>query len=197
MSTTITHSEAVNIINRNVKGTTMITVDMDSPMDSKMKKTGNPYLNQGLIKKVTLNGLIGFDYAGNVNRLASKEGKDEREAKPRKWGVLTENRLFVTHKEQYYLQMRVEHSTDPVYMLADGSTIPTECVKPFLPTKSKSSTQADLNGEIIVRDIKMENITGMRFKHGDYTLIPEGVNPIKTPVHETEPVTGKIEKIEA
>lgn len=170
--TVITTAEAKNIIDRNVKGTTIITIDVDSPMDGKgkMLKTGNPFCGLGIIKKVTLNGMIGFDYENSVNRQAAREEKESREAKSRAWGTLTANRLFVEHKGAYYLQMKVENASTPVYMYPDGTVIDTNMIKPFLPVKKASSTQADLDKEVIVRDIKMENIAAMRFHSGNYIL---------------------------
>lgn len=173
--TTITDNEAINIINRNVKGTTAVSIDIKTSMDSKgkMKKTDNPFVNKGLVKIVTLNGLIGFDYENSVNNQATRENKKHRETKSRAWGTLTENRLFVTHKDNFYLQVKVQNSSKPVYQLPNGSEVPSEQIKPFLPKKHKSSTQNDIKKEVIVRDIKMSNITGMRFNNGAYNIIPE------------------------
>ena len=175
----ITSAEAINIINRNVKGTSTISIDLDSPMDGKgkMHKTGNPFFGLGVIKRVTLSGMIGFDYENSINRQAGREGKEEREAKSRAWGTLTENRLFVEHKGAYYLQMKVQSSSSPVFLMPDGTEVESSAIRPFIPEKSKSSSQADLDKEIIVRDVKMENITGMRFKYGDFTIVSE-TNPI-------------------
>lgn len=184
-ATVITKSEAVNIISRNVKGTTTITIDMDSPMDGKgkMRKTGNPFVGKGIIKRVTMNGMIGFDYENSVNRQATREDKEHRGAKPRTWGTLTPDRLFVEHKGQYYLQMKVQKASTPVYMYPDGTILETSEIKPFIPIKKKSSTQSDIDKEVIVRDVKMENITGMRFNNGKYILDNEStplIEQVKT-----------------
>lgn len=169
MKTKVTTPEIVNIIQRTVKGTMAVSVDAVTEPD--MRKTGNPYYGR-VMKHCTMNGLIGFDYENAVNNQAKREGLDaEREAHPRKWGELTPDRLFVTHKGAYYLQMKVQTASDPVYFM-DGKEIAVDILKPFMPVKKASSTQAGLEKEIIVRDVKLENVKGMRFNGADYEILP-------------------------
>lgn len=178
MSIIITISEAVEMIRDNVKGASFVSIDCST--EPKMNKGGrggtpvNPY--HGKIRKLnTLTGCIGFDYESSVNRLATKEDKDEREAKSRKWGQLTSDRLFVTHNGGFYLQMKVESSGTPRYILSDtGGTVHKEVIKDWLPKPRKSSTQADLEGEVVVRDVKMVNVKSMRFNGETYTIVGEG-----------------------
>ena len=47
-------------------------------------------------------------------------------------------------------------------------------LEPFLPVKKGStstSTQSDLKKEVVVRDVKMSNLTGMRFNGGEYEIV--------------------------
>ena len=171
--TTISRSQAVQLIGENVKGATFITIDAET--DPRMTKTGNPYKDAGIIKACTMNGSIGFDYPKSVNRLADKEGKDARQSKPRKWGVLTPDRLFVTHKGEFYLQMKVEHASTPVYRDKLGNVVEKAELEAFLPKRKKSSTQADLDGEVVVRDVKMSNIRRMRFMGNEYEVVAHEV----------------------
>jgi len=159
------------MIQATVKGTTGISID--TVTEPKMRKTNNPYFGR-ITKHCTMNGMIGFDYENSVNNQASREGKKTRKAKPRAWGVLTADRIFVTHKDEYYLQVKVQSLSDtPVYF--DGDTeIDKEVIKPFLVESSgKSSTQADIEKEVIVRDVKMSNVKEMRFAGGEYKIIPD------------------------
>lgn len=170
MKTIVTVKEAVAMIQRTVRGTMAISVDAVTVPD--LRKTGNPFVGK-IVKACTMNGLIGFDYETSVNNQAGREGKEERDAKPRKWGVLTADRLFVEHKGQYYLQMKVQSASTPIYRDLDGNEIPLSAIEAFMPPKAKSSTQADLEKEIVVRDVKVGNLRGMRFCGADYEIIPD------------------------
>jgi hypothetical protein len=128
-------------------------------------KEPNPYAKGQIVTMQRLNGSIGFDYEKCVNRLAGKEGQEAREAKPRNWGVLTEDRLFVEHKGEYYLRLKVEKSLDKIYVDSEtGEEIALEKIKRFMSVKKKSSTQSDLEGEVIERDVKFCNIKELKIR---------------------------------
>jgi len=179
MSKIITQSEMVELIRDSVKGTTFVSIDIST--DPRMNKGGtrgnarNPYV--GKVRKLnTLTGMIGFDYQSSVNRLASKEDKEDRQAKSRSWGTLTSDRLFVKHDGGIHsIQMKVESSGDPRFIITEtGETIAKPALEPWLPKKRKSSTQSDLEGEVVVRDVKIENVKSMRFKGETYTIVGAG-----------------------
>lgn len=171
MRVKITTEEATNIIQRNVKGTMAISIDAVTVPT--LLKTGNPF-NDNILKHCTMSGLIGFDYENSVNNQDKREGGEgNRVAQPRKWGVLSDDRLFVLHKGKTYLQMKVQSSSLPVYTDLQGNEIPYESVKPFVPVKKASSTQEGIEKEVIVRDVNMENVKSMRFIGQDYVIISE------------------------
>lgn len=161
-------TDFVNFVNESVHGTTSGSFAVET--DVKLKK-GNPF---GKVKCLqTLNGMIGFDYSNSVNNLALKENKDVRETKERAWGVLSDNRIWVLHtpkgetEVKFYLQMKVQKRLDnatefPIYLTEDGKEVEYEALKEWKYATSKSSTQSDLDGEVIVRDIKLENIREAR-----------------------------------
>ncbi len=175
----ITEQEIVSLFRDNVKGTTVITVELDSNMDGsgKMLKTGNPFINLGMVKRETLNGVIGYDYGAAVNRLAGKEDKEERECKIHPWGDMDDKRLFRIHRKTFahYLTMKVQNCEVKGYFLPDNTEIPKEQVKPFLPQKSKSSTQADLDGEVIARDYSLKNIMSIKAFGNIYYVTHEDI----------------------
>ena len=152
----------------NVKGTEIITVDLDSDMDGKgkMLKTNNPFCGRGIVKRETLNGIIGYIYSNSVNRLASKEGKEKRDVKLHPWGDMDEKHLFRIHRKtgKLYLSMKVENTTIHGFFDPNGDEIVEDEIRKFMPVKSKSSTQIDLEGEIIARDYNMDNIKSIRMK---------------------------------
>ena len=196
MSKIITQNQAVAMIRDNVKGTTFVSIDTSTDPD--MPKTNNPFWDKAnktwnIRKLNTVTGAIGADYERAVNRIANKENKDDREAKPRAWGTLTADRLFVEHKGGFYLQVKVENGGKPTYVHADtGEAIDKETIKPFLKEKVKSSTQADLDGEVIIRDFKMASIKSMRFMGESYTIVGVGA-PIEYEVKsETLSVTESV-----
>lgn len=88
----------------------------------------------GLMKLATRNVIVGFDYEAGVNRQAGKEGLEaDRVAKPRKWGTVTPDRLFVEHEGEYYLRCRLNSSSGegdegtPRYFL-HGKELPARLV---------------------------------------------------------------------
>ena len=179
-------SAMVQFLKDNVRGTAVLSVDIETVPE--MRKTGNPFVGN-VIKSQRLNGLVGFDYDAGVNRIAEREGKEYREAKPRKWGFLSSDRIFVCYKNDdiaTHLRMKVQKSIDPRYFRIDnGDEISKETLKPFLPVKAKSSTQADLTGEVIERDITLENVKVLHFRGDVYTILSDVQTAIIQP--ETEP----------
>lgn len=169
MKTKITTEQAIEMIRNNVRGTMMLSIT--ALTEPKMRKTGNPF-DGNVFKVCDMTGAVGFDYEKSVNRQDVREGGDgTREAKPRAWGVLTEDRLFVQHNGKTYLQMKVESATDPIYLTKSGNEISVEALKPFMPTRSGSSTQDGIKKEVVVRDISFDNITAMRFMGTEYAII--------------------------
>jgi hypothetical protein len=188
MHMTMTQAQFVRYVRDNVKGTTAISVDALTYPD--LKKTGNPYV--GASKACTMSGLIGFDYQNSVNRMAAKEGAGERTASHRAWGTLTPDRLFVEHKGTFYLQLKSQAASDPIYRDVYGVEIPESSIKPFLPKKYKSSTQADLEGEICVRDVKVVNLQTVRMLGNTIDIIPDAVEAFEAVVYsETEEVPAE------
>jgi len=197
MKVQISRANAVAILSDNVHGAEMVTVDLDSDMDGKgkMRKTGNPFVNQGIVKRETLNGVIAYDYGKSVNRLAAKEDKDEREAKRHPWGDMDAKQLFRVHRTtgKAYLSMKVENVTVHGFFRPDGTEVPADEIRPFIPQKQRSSTQSDLEGEVIPRDYNLDNITAIRMRKAEFVISEHSdtVESVKTPVEvEAEPVTA-------
>ena len=169
----MTNSQFVDLIRSNVKGTTTVTAQLHSPMDGKMNKTGNPFFGKGIVHATAINGIIGYSYAAGVNRLAEKEGKDERDTKPHAWGDLDGQSLFRTNRKsgELYLSIKVQGypKNDPDFKLGyfypNGQELTVAEVKDiqaFVPAKKKSSTQADLTGEVRARDMKLDNLVAVK-----------------------------------
>lgn len=172
----LTIEQAQNLLTRNVNNAEMATVDLDSDMDGKgkMRVTGNPFAGRGIVKRETLNGVLGYIYANAVNRIADKEGKEDREAKPHPWGDMDEKHLFRIHRKtgKPYLSMKVQNVTVHGFFDPQGNEIPADEIRKFIPEKKKSSTQADLEGEVIARDYNMDNIRAIRMRGVEIEIVP-------------------------
>lgn len=151
----ITKQALIEKINE-IKGTTIVALDIQS--EPKMRKTDNPYL--GTTKVTTLSGIIGYDYENAVNNQLMREGKEaDFVSQPRAWGVRVGN--LIEHKGQYYLSVKVQGSSEPIFV-REGVEIKREVLEPFLYDSKKPHTQEDLDKEVVVRDIKLENIRVIR-----------------------------------
>jgi hypothetical protein len=170
----VTQNEMIETIRNNVHGASMVTVELDSPMDGKgkMRKTGNPFFGMGIVKRETLNGTIGYIYANAVNRIANKEGKERREAQQHPWGDMDEKHLFRVHRKtgSHYLSMQVKNATVHGFFTPDGKQIPDDEIRPFIPEKTRSWTQSDLEAEVIARDYGIDNIKSIRAFGEDYRI---------------------------
>ena len=160
-------STFTNLIDLSISGTTTGSFVVNTEI--KLAKS-NPF---GKVTQTqTLNGLIGFDYQNSVNNLATKEGKAERDIKPRAWGVVTENRVWVKHtpkgatEEKTYLRLKVEKQLQgenaPVIVAENGRILTNEDIAPYKAPARKSSTQSDLDGEVVERTINLDNVKEAR-----------------------------------
>jgi hypothetical protein len=180
-------------IENNVKGTTAVSILSETPVRMVKKhretKEANPYL--GAVKSQKKNGMIGFDYGNSVNNQAEREGKEQRETHSRTWGILSDSRLFVHHKGNSYLQVKVQSVTDTVYML-NGKEISAEDIKPYLSASKPSSTQADLDKQVIINDIKMVNVKAITMQGETFILSNDNdkAEQEKTSSSTAEPVTA-------
>ena len=178
MKVSMTMAQVAALMRQNLKGTTAISVDLDSDMDGKgkMRLTGNHFAGMGIVKRETLTGIIGYDYGAAVNRLAAKEGADERDAKQHPWGDMDDMRLFRVHRKtgDLYLSMKVQNVVVHGFFTPDGTEVVAEDIRKYIPVKVKSSTQADLEGEVIARDYALRNIRAVRAFGMDISILPDG-----------------------
>lgn len=162
----IAKQDLVTLIN-SVSGATFVSVDIAS--EPRMRKTNNPFV--GAIKVVTISGQINFDYTNAVNNQLERENNEtagEFKAKSRVWGKREDN--WITHNGQYYLTIKVQNSSEPLFIF-EGHEITKDKLEPFLTVSKKPHTQAELDKEIVVRDIKLDNIRVIRTMGEEYIVI--------------------------
>jgi hypothetical protein len=162
----ITHAELIKYLNSS-NAAKIISLDIET--EPNMRKTNNPY-KDGCTKTSSLTGIVHFNYENSVNRQLEREGKDflTFTAQERKWGTL--NGAWVEHKGKYYLQVKVEKASDSVYKYK-GEEIPIEKIESFLYESSKPNTQFAIDKEVVVRDIKIENIKRIRMDKEEFEVV--------------------------
>lgn len=148
-----------------VKGATFATIVAST--DPKLLKTGNTL---GPVRKLSrVNVTLGFQYENAVNRQRLREGSEpDFESDPRQWGKKI-SPMFVEHLGKIYLETKVEKSLGHSFQDASGKEIDSKLVEPFLPKRSKSTTQ-ETEKEILVRDYALDSILSISFRGEDYVI---------------------------
>jgi len=153
----------------NFSGISLIGLILNT--DARLKKTGNPY---GKVwKKTRLLGNIGFHYYNSLNNQAKREEKEidfSKLIKPRKWGKRIENTPLVEHKDNYYLEIKVEKTFEVNYFLENNAPILKSAIEQFLPKRKESSTQDQLDKKIILRDVAIKSIQSFTIGGKDYLV---------------------------
>lgn len=169
----ITAKEFMEMVERQ-NGSEFVGIDLITDPTDEMRKKDNPYL--GSTKHFSLTGILGYDYEKSVNNQLEREGKISNfEAAERKWGTRL-NRYFVEHKGQFYLTVKVQNSSDPIYVKG-SKKFDSEEVTPFLYAKKEALRQveAGVDSPVIHRDIKIASIKSIRMRNGEYEIISNGL----------------------
>lgn len=129
-----------------------------------------PY-TMGVVSKVTtVNGMLCADYEKAVNRVRGKEGLDKDfVAKPRAWGERVGDSPIITHKDRFYLEVKVQKS-DSEYRYNDNPCSPEEVeeLKQFLPPSRPSRQGVD--NEVIIRTYDFDSIREVRIEGKVYKV---------------------------
>lgn len=163
---TITRQQMIDALN-GMKGARIISIV--TMVDARLRKTDNPF--QGVRKISGVNGVINWNYEKAVNRQREREGTEGNfEAHPRKWGQRIEGTPFVAHKDELYLELKVESTDTPTYVDSAGNVIEKEKIKAFLPTQSSNAEHQGVEKEIILRDYKVSGITQITYGGNTYLV---------------------------
>ena len=129
-----------------------------------MRKTGNPF-DSNVFKVADVNIQAGFNYINSVNNQLAREGKTPAAAaKPRKWGQRIKGTPLVEHtnkagEHRLYLEAKCEKVNSVRYVDGEGNAIDKADLAEWLQERSaKSSTQANVDKEIILRDYALDSI---------------------------------------
>jgi len=120
-------------------------VGMVCRTEPKMRKTGNTFAGN-CFKISHVNGMLNFNYDGNVLARLAKEGKSPEDfSKGESWhepvkrndGTLTP---LCRHKRnnKFYLRFRLLNVSETKYEQSDGTPIDKSQIDPFLPDRSNA-----------------------------------------------------------
>ncbi len=184
---TITHSQFISLL-QSAKGA--FPVGVSAHVDAKARKTGNPH--PIVYKDVEAVGFCGADYGKAVAREGERQGVDASEfvAQARPWGEWLVPNKVATHKGAHYLRLQTtpgQRAAQPAHVEAyrddKGRYLSPDVVRPFLPAKRDTATQAHYGvganagegeGQIDVREYKFDNIAKVRMGGEEYALVPDG-----------------------
>ena len=139
---------------------------LETITDVKALKTGNPFKDKIILKQSRFTANIGGRYHNWLKNQAKRENLDvEFVIKPRTWGTKVEGTSLIYYDkfDKFYLEVLVKEVFETIYTDVDGNVLTKEQVKPFLPKKSESKTQAPLKKKVYLRDYTLTNIKKFAF----------------------------------
>ena len=130
--------------------------------DARLLKTDNPVPDALKYAEVQINWGI-WNYSNSLYSMASREGKEiVFDVKPRQWGERMDGTPLVHYRNKYYLEAKCERVIEMDYYDQEGNKLDKEEMSQFLPKRYKSSTQAKLDGEVVLRDYSLDNLLVFR-----------------------------------
>jgi len=177
----LTHTQLVKIITAH-KGAAIVGITAIT--DAKARKTGSPFTN-GVNKHVRAVGFVGADYGASVKREGARQHATLAagfEAQPLPWGAWLVPNKVIAHKGELYLRTQStpgQRKRQPARLLAyrdnDGKFLSPAEVKPLLPAKTESATQAavGLEEKIDVRTYKFSSIRKVRVNGETFALVKD------------------------
>ena len=154
-----------------------------------MNKTGNPYYDKEkgtfrVYKRSEVNGMVGWNYSNAVTRQRMREDHPDPvfEAQSRKWGERIAGSPLVKHKDDLYLELKVEKSLNtPLYYLDDELLDVTDSeqgkknaliladIQRWIKEPRQAATQ-ETEKEIILRDYNLKNILSIKCGGVEYRI---------------------------
>jgi hypothetical protein len=136
---------------------------MVSTTDARVKKGGddgtvNPNFKNTVKTSKTL-VILNHVYSNSVNNQRNREGDDTTfVAHPRAWGTRIVGTSFVEHKDNLYLEVKVEQSLGYEYFVKDtGEHLDKDAVHNYMTRRTESGRQK-VDNPVIIRDYKVNNI---------------------------------------
>lgn len=160
----ISKSDLISVL-KSVKGSTFVNIET---VTEPQLLGGKSCPFNGITKHSIINGCIGFKYENSVNNQRLREASiNDFKSEPRKWGTKIPNTPLVEHQGTYYLEVKVEKTEQPVYVLS-GKIIDNKEIIPYIP---KISSRQDLVKEVILRDFKIDSISRIKINKTQYEVV--------------------------
>ena len=157
---------------KNLKGATFVTlVTRTVP---KMRLAGNPFRDR-VFKISRVNGTINFVYGNSVNRQREREGKvSDFQPEPRKWGTRIAGTPLVEHKDNFYLEMKVEKALGHSFLWSNSNTMSADdeahLVSYLFESYQPKTQQTDK--AIILRDYALNSIVSITIDGTQFVIVP-------------------------
>ncbi len=177
----ITVSE-LSLILQKIDGSSPTAIFMVTRTDAKLKKTGNPYRDEVVLKSSSYIARVNVNYTNAVNNQLEREGKERDFQAQENWHAKkydSYNGCVAMKAEGDKKQEYLFFVTDRVKrngFLLNGkqvkSQVEIETIKQFLPTYSAPTNQGTEKA-IQVQTIKLENISLLKLKGKIYEIVQQ------------------------
>lgn len=170
---TITVSQLADKL-RAIKGARALSIT--ALTDTRARKTGNPYAE--VLKLCRVNGMVGVDYEGAVERQQAKDNQPVGFAvRPHPWGdkvcsAMRQHRV----NGKLYLTIKPERVLDKPVFFARGKesgalvSVKKENVQAFLPVKRDAAPAQGTLNEVLTRDYALSSITAITLDGQTYRV---------------------------
>jgi len=160
---TITKKELLSILSEQ-KGATFVSLETET--EQKLLGGKNCPL-KGLIKRSKVAGVLNGNYTNMVNNQRTREEKEaDFVAKDRTWGSRIEGTPIVFHKDNHYVEVKVQSTQKPDYFF-NGNRIDSSDVKPYLP---QIKANQGLDNDVVLRDYNISSIKRIKIGGNEYSI---------------------------
>lgn len=151
---TLTQHDLLEMLSSLDRRATFVSVVMDTEPQLVGGKS-SPF--HGRVKKISkMSCIINFSYENSVNNQRGREGIETLfEAAPRKWGARVVGTPLVRHKDQYYLEVKVEKVLSS-FFLVDG--MPRDRSELEGAIRQGGEGRQGVDNPVILRDVSLLNI---------------------------------------
>jgi hypothetical protein len=167
----ITRNQFAAIVGQITTPTPITLVTLTVP---ELRRTGNPYGPNEVLKKATVTGVIGADYEATVkvNQMYVAGVAPTFKAGKAPWGERV-NGSLVEHKNAFYVSVLGGKSSDVSYIDTKGQTVEFDKISPYMPARAENKKQADAGlteSQVVPRNYKIASILIATIGDTTYTL---------------------------
>ncbi len=177
------------------RGSVRLSLELLTDQSAHLRGRDNPYRGRLVQKRFRLEGGIGPDYEGAVNRRLERLGEQPTfQAGKAAWGERIED-AFAQYGDRLYLIVH-EGSRGPESYLVDGLPVETSDILPHLRTRPEPVQEVGTDGRpvrpVLHKRIALDSIVSVTY--GGQTYIVRQSTP--APATVVDPVVAEIEGLE-